>query len=159
MRKSATIAALAGVAALAGGCGGGDEDQPPSKDEFIAQADKACVGSALRPKAPPQNAQQAAAQTAEEAKARQELQTQLEKIEAPAEVKADYDQFLAKSKELIAGLQRMSALAKGNKRAEYGEEDKKLATAGQQREAIADRIGFKKCGQPFTAEERKNEQK
>jgi hypothetical protein len=148
---------LATAAASAAGCGG-DDGGKLSKADFIAKADKACVASALRPKAPPQNAQQAAQQTAEEATARKELQGKLKGIEPPADLKADYDDFLAKSENVIARLESMSQLAKDDKRADYAKADAELAKIGQARETVADRIGFKRCGQPFTAEERKAEQ-
>ena len=146
------FAVLAAAGALAG-CGGGDDKL--SKADFIEKADKACVDSALRPKAPPQDAQQAAQQTAEEATARKDLQGKLKDIEPPTDLKADYDDFLAKSDAVIAKLEEMSRLAKDNKRADYAKADAALAKIGQERENVADRVGFKRCGQPFTAEERK----
>jgi hypothetical protein len=146
------FAVLAAAGALAG-CGGGDGKL--SKADFIEKADKACVDSALRPKAPPQNAQQAAQQTVEEATARKDLQGKLKDIKPPTDLNADYDDFLAKSDAVIAKLEEMSQLAKDNKRAEYAKADAELAKTGQARENVADRIGFKRCGQPFTAEERK----
>jgi hypothetical protein len=145
------FAVLAAAGALAG-CGGGDGKL--SKADFIEKADKACVDSALRPKAPPQNAQQAAQQTVEEATARKDLQGKLKDIKPPSDLNADYDDFLAKSDTVIAQLEQMAQLAKDNKRAEYAKADAELAKVGQERENVADRIGFKRCGQPFTAEER-----
>ncbi len=156
MRK--TLAALAAAATVASGCGGGD-DKPKTKAEFIEQADKACVGSALRPKAPPQTIEQAAQQTDEEARARKDLQAKLEDIEAPEDVRADYQDFLKRSRDMIAGLERMSQLARQRKLAEYDKAGEAVGRVGVEREQVADRIGFKKCGQPFTPEERRQQQK
>ena len=154
MRLRTTAAALALAAGIAAGCGDDDDGGKLSKADYIAKADSACVDSALRPKAPPQNARQAAEQTAEEAKARKDLQADLEGLEPPDEIKADADEFLKKSQELIAGLERMNQLAKDDKQADYAKEEQSLAKVGQEREQVADRIGFKRCGQPFTPEER-----
>jgi hypothetical protein len=139
------------------GCGGDDGGGKLSKADFIAKADQECVDSGLRPKAPPQNAQQAAQQTAEEAQGRKDLQEKLRDIEPPVELKAEYEGFLLESDNVIDRLEEMSRLAKENKRAEYAKADAALAKIGQSRESSADRIGFKRCGQPFTAEERKAE--
>ena len=149
---------FAAAGAVAVGCGGDDGGGKLSKADLIAKADKACVDSALRPKAPPQNGQQAAQQTAEEAKARKDLQEKLKDLDPASDVKVDYDEFLAKSDDVILRLEKMSGLAKEGKRADYAKEDAALAKVGQEREGIADRIGFKRCGQPFTAEERKQQQ-
>jgi hypothetical protein len=51
----------------------------------------------------------------------------------------------------------MAAFARQGKRAEYSRADQALAPIGQDRETIADRIGFKRCAQPFTAEEREEQ--
>jgi hypothetical protein len=158
MRKGTMVAALTSVAVAAAGCGGDDGGDKLSKADLVERADKACLDSALRPVAPPQNAEQAAKQTEDEAKARKDLQEELEKLDPADDVEADYDEFLKKSQEVIQHLERMTALARENKRAEYSKEDHALATVGQSREAVADRIGFKRCGQPFTAEERKDQQ-
>lgn len=154
MRHGTVLAALAAAGAVAAGCGG-DDGEKLSKADLIVKADKACVDSALRPVAPPQSADQAAKQTEDEAKARKDLQEKLEKLEPADDVKADYDEFLKQSDELIAILERMAVLARDEKRAEFDREDRKLASAAEQRGKLADRIGFKRCGQPFTAEERK----
>jgi hypothetical protein len=158
MRAAGAVLALALAAAVAA-CGGDDDGGDKlSKAEYIEQADRACVDSALRPKAPPQNSRQAAQQTKEEADARKDLQGDLQKLTPPDELKGDADEFLKKSQELIAGLERMTRLAEDDKQAEFAKEDQKLADVGQSREQVADRIGFKRCGQPFTPEEQEEQQ-
>jgi hypothetical protein len=149
-----TIAALAAVVIVAAGCGGGGDKHSPHHD-FVVRADRACVQAGFRPVAPPKSLDQAARQADAEARRRRALQAELTRIAAPADLKSDYADFVRKSGAIVAALDKMRALARAGRQAGYALAAEALNTIAAERKDVADRIGFKRCGQPITSEERK----
>jgi hypothetical protein len=156
MTKRAGLAALAAVALAVAGCGGddGDGDDGLTRAELVRRADRACVASDLRPVTAPNDVRHAAELTADEARARRDLQVELERLDPSDEVERDYEAFLANSRQVIAKLDRMTALARRDQRAELARVEIERIALLEERERLADRIGFERCARPFSREER-----
>jgi hypothetical protein len=153
MTRGACLAALAAVALAAAGCGGGGDDKSGPDHDFIVKADRLCV-DALRVGASPKNDAQAVELAAREARERRALQAKLEGIQAPGGLRDDYRDYIARSRALIVQLERMTATARSGRTADYSLAAMEFERIARAREAVADRIGFRRCGQPFTSEVR-----
>ena len=153
MRLSKMTALLAvPLAALAlGACGGED---PPSKADFVAEADGHCRATNREnpPKQPPANAKEAAVQAGQEVQIREELDRKLRELEAPDEVKGDFDAYNSKTTELIGILKAQKTAAEKDDEKRFTAETERFNKAATQRESIARRIGFKVCGLAQPAE-------
>ena len=161
MRRTAKrgLAAAITIAALgAAGCGGDDDSGAPdgggkalSKSDFVARADRACAGSGLKPAGPYKDAKHAAAGTAAQIRTRRELDRTLDELEPPAELEPDFRSFQEGTDRMVAALQRAKAAADREQEPKFAESTKAFDAAGREREKAADRIGFKRCGQPLQA--------
>ena len=158
MRRLPTVLALLALAAA--GCdgddgeGGGDGGGPRlSKSDFLARADSTCRRSPLRPAGPYKDAKEAAEGTAEQIRRRRELDRALSRLKPPPELEADFGAFQDGTGRMIAALQRAKTAADQNQEPRFAEATKAFDSAGRARERAADRIGFKRCGQPLPAPE------
>jgi hypothetical protein len=147
MRRALTLIAL--VAAAAGaGCDGDDDPDPQS--DFHKEADRICLNSGLRPTAVPNDLPHAAQQLADEARLRSAVRDKLAGLDPPEDVARDYARFLELSGEVAAGLRRMSAVARRGEQARLAELGRRLTLVESERQRLAERIGFRRCGRAIT---------
>jgi hypothetical protein len=147
MRPATTILVLS--AALAAGCGGGGGKHPSPHADFLRQADRVCRESGIRPQAIPSGLPQAAEQLAQEARLRSAVHARLTAIKPPADVRVDYTRFLAETDGVARDMQRMAALARGGRQADFAELGRRTGLAEAARFRLAARIGFRRCGRPI----------
>jgi hypothetical protein len=149
MRRVLTSVAVAVVAAgLAAGC---DGDEADPKADFLERADRICLYSGLRPKGIPNDARQAAALLAEEARLRAGVHRRLSALEPPGEVERDYALFLRRTEQVADALRRMSAVARRDEPARLAELGRRATLVENERMRVAERIGFRRCGRAITA--------
>ncbi|HEX8648979.1 MAG TPA: hypothetical protein VF715_18950 [Thermoleophilaceae bacterium] len=143
------IALLALTAALAAGCDDGDERDP--RADFLKRADRICLKSGLRPKAVPNDLAQAAGQLSEEARLRAAVHEQLGGLgQPPPELRADWQRFLELTGAVARDLRRMAGVARAGDASELGELSRRTGTVETERQRLAARIGFRRCGRPIT---------
>lgn len=158
--KRGLVAALAACALGAAGCdgnddggGGGGETKALSKSDFLARADRACRGSGLKPVGPYKDAKDAARGTAEQLRIRRRLDKKLAGLKPPSELESDFGAFQDGTGKMIAALVRAKTAADRDQEPKFSEATKAFDTAGRERERAADRVGFRRCGQPLPASE------
>ena len=146
MRAGAAILTVALVTAA--GCG--DDDGGLSKSEFVAKADAVCE----KTEPPEQNPLKTAAQAKKAAQAqvdyRQPVQAELSKLDPPDEVKANFDKFQGATQKSIQLFKQEVAAADKDQEERYGQLDRQINVLFRELDRLADRIGFKSCGQPVT---------
>jgi hypothetical protein len=134
-----------GVALAA--CGGDDE---PSKDEFVEQADEICrdADQQLEDIDQPSTDDEIAGYLDEVLELSDEVQGDLEDLDAPEDVQEDWDAYLDNTREGI------EVLEEARDQAEGGDADaaRETLTGSQadeleeEQEQLADDIGFEECG-------------
>ena len=149
MGRAIRVLALApSVAGSAGGCD--DEDHVRRRSDCHETADRICLYSDLRPKAVPNDMAQAARLLGEEARLRAAVERKLRPLAAPADLARDYERFLRLSAEVADALRRMSAVARRGERARLAELGRRAGLVEAERQRLAERIGFRRCGRPIT---------
>ena len=153
MRVGAAVLATL-VLAAAAGCGDGDGDAL-SKSEFIAKADAICK----KTEPPKQQVLNTAAQAKAFAQAqvdyREPIQAELSKLDPPDDAKADFDKFQADTQKAIDLFKQQVTAADKDQEKRYGELDRQITPLFNERDRLADKIGFKSCGQPVAGGSKK----
>ena len=147
MRRVTTVVAVAALALAAAGC---DDDDRDPRSDFLAQADRICLHSGLRPKAIPNDNAQAAALLSEESRLRAGVHAKLRALEPPAELRRDYARFLALSDDVASALRRMAGVARRDDSVRLAELARETTIVEDGRQRLAERIGFRRCGRPIT---------
>jgi hypothetical protein len=145
MRAGAAVLTVALVAAA--GCGG-DGDDGLSKSELVARADAICKRTEPPEQKPGKNAAQAKKAAQAQVDYREPIQTDLSKLEPSDEVKADFDKFQSATQKAIDAFKQQVAAADKNQESRYGQLNRQIDGLFTQRDQLADKIGFKWCGQP-----------
>ena len=144
MRAGAAILTIALITTA--GCGG--DDGGLGKSEFIAKADAVCK----KTEPPEQKALKNAAQAKRAAQAqvdyREPLHAELSKLDPPDELKADVDAFQSATQKAIGLFKQQVTAAGKHQDARYGQLNRRLDPLFKQRDELADKIGFRWCGQP-----------
>ena len=141
------LLAAGSLGALAGGCDGDDSDP---RADFLAQADRICLRSGIRPKAVPNDLAAAADQLGEEARLRAGVHAKLSALDPPPDLRADYERFLDQTEQVARALERMAGLARRGREADLGELSRRTGELESARFELAERIGFRRCGRPIT---------
>jgi cytochrome c556 len=145
MRAGAAILALALVTAA--GCGD-DDGGGLSKSELVAKADAICKKSNPPDQKTPKNAAQAKKAAQDQVDYRQPIQAELSKLDPSDQVKGDFDKFQAATQKAIDAFKQQVVAADKNQESRYGQLNRQLDGLFKQRDQLADKIGFKWCGQP-----------
>ena len=148
MRRAITALALA--AATAAGGTGCDDEPDRRRSDFHEAADRICLYSGLRPKAVPNDMPQAARLLAEEARLRAGVERKLRALEPPGELAGDFARFLRLSGRVAEALRRMSGVARRGERARLAELGRRATLVEVERQRLAQRIGFRRCGRPIS---------
>lgn len=170
--RPAATAALATVAALAalavGGCGrdgaeqpsGGEQDQgsAAAAEEFIAEADRICMQFTRENAQPdafveefgedPANPR-AADFLRTDAENRAESLEMLAALEPPEDLQAPVEEYVAMTQEGIDLTEEMADAAEAGDGILLGELGQERTELYEERQAVADEVGFEACGQPL----------
>jgi hypothetical protein len=146
MRAGAAILTLA-LASAAGGCGG-DGDSGFGKSELVAKADAICKKTEPPEQKTPKNAAQAKKAAEAQVAYREPVQAELSKLDPGDEVKSDFDDYQAATQKAIDLFKQQAEAASKNDESRYGQLNRQLDGVFKQRDELADKIGFKWCGQP-----------
>ncbi len=146
IRSTAACGALVALALTGCGSSGNSTATSLSKSEFVSQADAICakINSARQSLgSPTSTAQVVSALTKLESAVQPDL-TQMKSLaaQAPSDVKADYDQFVAKVGSLVGLLPGLAQAAKSNDLAKVQQLEVQFQTAVNQGKAAAKRAGL-----------------
>jgi hypothetical protein len=149
MRRVTTLLAVAALALAWAGCDGDDDRDP--KADFLAQADRICLHSGLRPKAIPNDNRQAAELLSDESELRAAVHAKLRALRPPAELRGDYARFLELTGRVARELRRMAGVASRDESVRLAELARATTLVEDERLRLGERIGFRRCGRPITA--------
>ena len=138
------------AAALAvSGCGPLGDDSK-SKDEFVEEVDAACKRVPPAGGANPQTQVEAQRTARAELGARRKGVAEFDKAakDPPDELADDVTEYKRKNDQVVVLLEERVAAADADREQDYGRITRQLNDIYIDREQIADRIGFKTCGQP-----------
>jgi hypothetical protein len=140
------------VLVLAAGCG---DDNGSSKSEFVAKADAICKATTPPDTPTPKTAGDAKKAAQAQVDYRKPIQAQLDKLDPPDEVKADFDKFQAATQKSIDDFKQQVDAAAKNQESRYGTLNSQIDDLFKQRQQLANKIGFKFCGQPIAPAKKK----
>jgi|SRR6266511_1319122 len=141
------------VLLAAAGCGGGDSGL--SKSDFIAKADGICKKTTPPSTPTPKTASDAKKAAQAQVDYRVPIQAELGKLDPPDEVKADFDKFQTATQKSIDDFKQQVEAAAKNQESRYGTLNRKIDGLFKQRQQLANKIGFKFCGQPVAPAKKK----
>ena len=147
MRRVIPLAAVAALALFLAGCDGDDSDP---KADFLAQADRICLRSGLRPKAVPKDNAQAAELLSDEARLRAAVHEKLRALEPPGELRRDYARFLELTDDVAGALRKMAGVARRDESVSLAELARETTIVENERQRLGEKIGFRRCGRPIT---------
>jgi hypothetical protein len=132
---------------------GGNGEEPRSKADFIRGVDAACKRVEAFKTRAPSNQTQAKLFSREELEAREKAGSNFERaaIDPPEDIADDVNEFKRKNDDTVGLLKDQVAAADADRQQEYERLARRLNDLYTDREQVADRIGFKVCGQPATA--------
>jgi hypothetical protein len=145
------VPALLAAAALAAGCG--SDSDPPSREEFVAEADAICEKANQSIDRESARVLETSNDPAELAKAipaitevREQARRGLADLEAPEDLRPDVRRYLDTLGEAIRNDRESVAVIRERDVVAFGELQSAGARLDAKRERIAERIGFKVCG-------------
>ena len=150
MRRGAVSLTAALVASLViSGCGPLGDDSK-SKDDFIEEVDAVCKRAGPVGGGNPQNQAQAERVARAELAARRKGSSEFEKAaeDPPEDLADDVGEYERMTAQVITLLEEQVAAAEADREQDYARLTRRAGDILVEREQVADRIGFKVCGQP-----------
>lgn len=150
------LACSLGLVLVAAACGGGDEES--ASDDFVAQADEICTNSqrelvgVVEDLGPLESPEDEAERVSALNPIREQTLADLQALEPPEELSADYEEYVALREERLANDKKVEELLQKGDVEAVGKISARNDEVTKDAEAKAEEIGFSACAQVLPAE-------